>query len=116
MYKVYILYSKLLKKYYIGHTNNLKERLYRHNRGLVRSTKSGKPWILVYSQSFETKSEAYKRELQIKSYKGGEAFKKLISKRVDGGVVNRTRLPPPSPRRRRDRGGINKSDYSIKGN
>ena len=41
------------------------------------------PWKIVYTETFKTKSEAYKRELQIKSYKGGNAFKKLI-KSVSG--------------------------------
>ena len=31
-----------------------------------------------YAETYNTKSEAFKREQQIKSYKSGEAFKKLI--------------------------------------
>ncbi|MFA4937142.1 MAG: GIY-YIG nuclease family protein [Patescibacteria group bacterium] len=78
MYITYILQSQTNQKYYIGHTENLEQRLSRHNKGLVRSTKSGIPWRVIYIEKFNSKSEAYKRELQIKSYKGGEAFKKLI--------------------------------------
>jgi len=81
MYKVYILYSKLLDKYYIGHTSDLIKRLYKHNRGLVKSTKNGCPWQTVYIEDFGNKKEAYRRELQIKSYKKGEAFKKLFNKK-----------------------------------
>ncbi|PIY92779.1 MAG: endonuclease, partial [Candidatus Magasanikbacteria bacterium CG_4_10_14_0_8_um_filter_42_12] len=44
----------------------------------VRSTKSGVPWKLVYTELFNTKSDAYKREMQIKSYKGGNAFRELL--------------------------------------
>ncbi|MBU1130513.1 GIY-YIG nuclease family protein [Patescibacteria group bacterium] len=80
MYKVYILFSQSLKKHYIGHAKSLTKRLLRHNRGLVKSTKSGVPWAIIHVEEFKTKSEAYKRELQIKSYKGGEAFKRLIKK------------------------------------
>ena len=90
MYKVYILFSEKIKKYYIGHSENLEKRLARHNKGLVKSTKSGKPWIIVYTEDYPTKREAYKRELQIKSYKKGEAFKKLIG--VDTEAVKRDRL------------------------
>lgn len=36
------------------------------------------PWEIVYKESFQTKKEAWLRERQIKSYKGGVAFKKLI--------------------------------------
>ena len=81
MYKVYILKSlQNLKKYYIGHTHDLKNRLERHNKGLVRSTKAYGPWDIIYTENFDTKNDAYKRELQIKSYKGGEALKRLIGK------------------------------------
>jgi putative endonuclease len=65
-------------KYYIGSCEDVAERLKRHNAKRVIITKSGVPWILVYKESFATRSEALKRERQIKSYKGGEAFKKLI--------------------------------------
>ena len=79
MHKVYILFSEVSNKYYIGHTENLTIRLDKHNKGRVKSTKSGKPWKVSYIEEFSSKQEAYKRELQIKSYKRGEAFKKLIS-------------------------------------
>ena len=80
MYITYILHSQNNFKYYIGHTSDLVNRLDRHNKGLVRSTKSGIPWLVIHVENFKTKSEAYKRELEIKSYKGGNAFKKLINK------------------------------------
>ena len=79
MYKVYILKSKNFDRYYIGHTSNLDFRLSRHNAGDVRSTKSYCPWEIVYTEDVENKSLACLRELRIKSYKGGNAFKKLIS-------------------------------------
>jgi len=79
-YKVYILKSELKPRFYIGHTNNLENRLNCHNTGKVRSTKSYKPWKIIYTEEFENKKEAYKREMQIKSYKKGEAFKKLLTK------------------------------------
>ena len=78
MYQVYILKSETQVRYYIGHSYNLAERLETHNRGVVRSTKACRPWKVVYTELCKSKQEAYKREFQIKSYKGGEAFKKLI--------------------------------------
>jgi len=80
MYKVYILKSETTAKYYIGHTENLENRLHKHNKGYVKSTKSGKPWDIIYIENFNTKQEAYRRELEIKSYKGGNEFKKIINK------------------------------------
>ena len=79
-YKVYILKSEFEEKFYVGHSNDLDKRLRYHNGGKVRSTKAYRPWKIIYIEVFKSKREAYKREMQIKSYKGGEAFKKLISK------------------------------------
>ena len=78
MFYTYILKSQKHGRYYIGSTNNIEDRLRRHNRGLNKSTRLGIPWDLVRTETFETRQEAYNRELQIKSYKGGEAFKRLI--------------------------------------
>jgi putative endonuclease len=78
MYLVYILQSNKSKKYYVGHTKDLNVRIERHNKGLVRSTKSSIPWKVVYVEEYSSRIEAYKRELQIKKYKGGEAFKRLF--------------------------------------
>jgi len=78
MYIVYILRSKKNDKHYVGHTADLNERLRRHNGGMVKSTKAFTPWAVILTEEFVTKSEAYKRELEIKSYKGGFKFKELI--------------------------------------
>ncbi|HNZ86331.1 MAG TPA: GIY-YIG nuclease family protein [bacterium] len=79
MYTVYILQSLKTKKYYIGHTKDINDRLRRHNTGLSKYTKKFIPWKLIYSEEYQTKSEAYKREMEIKKYKGGIKFKKLIN-------------------------------------
>jgi len=78
MYSVYILQSQKNNKYYIGQTSNIDDRLKYHNNGLVKSTKNFRPWNLIHSENFETRSEACKRELEIKNYKGGILFKKLL--------------------------------------
>ena len=79
MYQVYVLHSLKDGRYYIGSTSNLKARIHFHNSGKQRSTRHRIPFELVYSEIFESKTNALRREKQIKSYKGGEAFKKLIS-------------------------------------
>ena len=78
MYATYILQSEKTNKYYIGHTRSINDRVQRHNDGQVKSTKHGVPWKLVWIEKFETKGEAIRRELKIKSYKGGIPFKRLL--------------------------------------
>jgi putative endonuclease len=78
MYFTYIIRSQKTGRYYVGSTKDVSERLARHNGGKNKSTKPGVPWELVVTEEYQTRQEAYRREFQIKSYKGGEAFKKLI--------------------------------------
>jgi putative endonuclease len=77
-YQVYILRSLEHNRYYIGHSENVEKRVSEHNFGKVRSTKAYRPWKIIYTEKKENKKEAYAREMQIKSFKHGEAFKKLI--------------------------------------
>ena len=78
MYYIYILKSQKHGRYYVGSSNDIEKRLKRHNASQNKSTKSGAPWTIVYSEEFLSRQDAVRRELQIKKYKGGEAFKKLV--------------------------------------
>ncbi|MCF7808908.1 MAG: hypothetical protein K9N38_10365, partial [Candidatus Marinimicrobia bacterium] len=50
-----------------------------------------RPLVLIHKESFATRMEAENREKQIKSYKGGQAFKRLI----DGRSSRPAAGPPP---------------------
>ncbi len=78
MYYVYIVKSSIAEHYYIGSCKDTEKRLRDHNANRVRSTKRRGPWTLVHQEPFENKTDALYREKQIKSYKGGRFFKKLI--------------------------------------
>jgi putative endonuclease len=80
MYTVYILKNSLSQRDYIGSTNNIARRLEEHNRGQTKSTRQKGNWTIMYSEVVKTRIEATKREKLIKSYKGGNAFKKLIER------------------------------------
>ncbi len=79
MYYCYILYSEKLDKYYIGSTSNIEGRILRHNSSNHGFTSTGKPWILKYSEPFAEKTEALKREMQLKSWKSRKMIEELIS-------------------------------------
>lgn len=78
MYTVYILKSTLHDRYYVGHTNNIDKRLKKHNAGQVKSTKPFKPWTLIHYEQHQSRAEAFNREMEIKKYKSGIKFKKLL--------------------------------------
>ncbi|HLV24380.1 MAG TPA: GIY-YIG nuclease family protein [Moheibacter sp.] len=78
----YILFSNSLDKIYIGHTcEAIQERLRKHISGHSGFTSKAKDWELVYSENFENKSDAYKREKEIKNRKSKIRIKKLIEPR-----------------------------------
>ena len=79
MIYVYILKSLKDRGYYIGISKDLKSRLIKHNSGGVYSTKNRRPFKLVYAEAFSDYKDARLRETKIKSYKGGNSFKKLTS-------------------------------------
>ncbi len=80
MYCLYILRSLKNSAYYIGSSKDISIRLANHNSGKVRSTKRSAPWELIYSETYNTLSDARKRELQIKSWKKRRAIESLINR------------------------------------
>ena len=61
---------------YTGWTNHLEKRIEAHNAGKgAKYTKARRPVELVYFETFEHKSEALKREYQIKQLKRFEKEK-----------------------------------------
>ena len=70
MFTVYILLSEKDNKRYIGFTDNLARRLTEHNTGKVKSTKNRHPLKLIYTEQFENKSAAMKREIFFKTHPG----------------------------------------------
>ena len=80
MWKVYIIYSEKADRYYTGITNDIEWRLERHNAGWGRFTKRGIPWKIVHTEDFKKKSDALKREREIKSRKSRTYIESIIKK------------------------------------
>ena len=67
---VYVIGSKKKNKVtYVGWTNNLKKRIYRHNLGSGAKFTRGRKWKMLYFESFDTKIKAMKREFVLKKDK-----------------------------------------------
>ena len=65
--------------FYIGCTSDVERRLKEHNNGKTDSLRGRRPFEKKKKKKYDKVGDAYLREKQIKSYKGGVAFKKLIS-------------------------------------
>ena len=76
MYTVYILQSKTTGKTYVGQTSDLSKRLAQHNdpdcRFTLYTKRNKGPWVVIHTEQFATRSEAMKREKQLKTGTGRE--------------------------------------------
>jgi putative endonuclease len=75
MFFVYIIRSELNGWFYVGMSQDVDKRLKEHNSGKARSTKGYRPWALFFFESFDTRIEARKREVYLKSGIGKEFIK-----------------------------------------
>ena len=82
-YFLCILESTVIDRMYIGTTADLEDRIARHNGGRSHSTKYGRPWRLVYTECFPSRSEAVRRERQLKGWKSKERLRRLVSQAAD---------------------------------
>lgn len=80
MFFVYAIYNHTANKLYIGQTSNLKKRISSHNSkyGNHFTAKFKGEWVLIYNESLPTRSEAIKREKQLKTSRGREYITKYI--------------------------------------
>ncbi|MBI1305577.1 MAG: GIY-YIG nuclease family protein [Bacteroidetes bacterium] len=76
MFFTYILRSVEHKRFYVGMSSDVDQRLKQHNAGRTKSTKPYGPWELIHVEEFETRLEARKRELYLKSGFGREWIKR----------------------------------------
>ncbi len=70
---VYVLYSVSTGRLYTGVAVDPHERLRKHNMGKgAKNTRYGRPWSIVRIEKKRTKSEALKREAELKKMKRGD--------------------------------------------
>ena len=72
-YYVYLLLTKSIKKHisYVGYTNNLSNRLKKHNSSSGAKFTKGRKWKIIYSKKYSSKSKALREEYKLK-----KAYKK----------------------------------------
>lgn len=77
MYYVYILKSQKNQRRYTGSTDNLSKRLSEHNAGKSGYDKLNKPFALLHSENFQTRSEVVSRERYLKTGRGSDELKSM---------------------------------------
>jgi len=78
MWYVYLLKSIKDSSWYIGCTNDLKDRFKEHNTGKSKYTKDHAPFNLIYYEASLNKKDAFRREKYLKSGYGRRWLKNRL--------------------------------------
>ncbi len=88
MFYVYVAQSQKDKGIYIGFTSDLKKRMKEHNAGKTKSIKHRIPFKLVYYEAYLNKTDARKREIELKTNgQQRELLKQKIKDSLNNGAI-----------------------------
>jgi putative endonuclease len=79
VYTVYALYSESIDRLYIGQTKDLTQRLTSHREYNKGFTARANDWKLIFYEDVPTRSEAIRRERQLKTGSGRRFLRDLLS-------------------------------------
>jgi putative endonuclease len=79
MFWVYAISSLNRNYIYVGLTSDLESRIARHNKGYEKTTKPYRPFVLLFSEQVNTKTDAREREKYWKSGISKEKLRRLRS-------------------------------------
>ena len=81
-YYVYMIKTKggSYSKSYVGYTNDIIQRLKKHNENKGAKSTKGYYWVLIYKRRFLSKSDAMSYEYKLK--KDSKKRKKILSKYI----------------------------------
>ena len=80
--KYFVYIAKSLRApsyYYTGYSADPVRRLAEHNAGRAKSLRNYIPLEIIKIEEYTSRIEARRRELQLKKFKSGEAFKKIVN-------------------------------------
>lgn len=78
MFTVYAIYSKSIDKIYIGQTSDIDARLQSHREFNKGFTARASDWELIHSEEVWSRTEALRREKQLKSGNGRLFLRSLL--------------------------------------
>lgn len=82
-YYVYILESCKDNQWYTGYTSNLRKRISEHQSGYTYSTRSRRPWKLIYYEASLSETDAIAREKYLKSGMGKRYIRNRLKEYLD---------------------------------
>ena len=84
MYYTYVLQSEKDGNFYVGCTEDLKQRFEQHQKGLVDSTRERRPLKLIYYEACTNSKDATNREKHLKTHYGRMFLKRRLKSYFTG--------------------------------
>jgi putative endonuclease len=78
-YSSYVLYSPERGDFYYGYFEDIEKVLEMHNSGQIAFTRGRGPWVLMFSESYDTKMRAIRQVGFYRSVKGQRFLKKVLN-------------------------------------
>lgn len=78
-YYSYVIYSQESGAFYYGYFDNLEKVLQMHNANQIPPTKDRGPWVMMYSESFDTRLRAIRQVSFYRSVKGQRFMKNMLN-------------------------------------
>ena len=80
---MYVLYSKIAKKFYIGYTTDIERRFKEHIAGKTHTTCRFPDLNLMFYECFISKQDAMRRERYFKTTKGKKVLRLMLRDSLD---------------------------------
>jgi putative endonuclease len=78
-YFIYVLFSTIADKHYVGMSEDPSARLKQHNNGKSQFTKSYRPWEIIYTEFAGSREDARRLEKYYKTGAGRVKIKKILA-------------------------------------
>ena len=78
-YSSYVIYSHETGEFYYGYFEDLDKVLEMHNSGQIAFTRGKGPWVLMFSESYDTRHRAIRQAGFYRSVKGQRFLKKMLN-------------------------------------
>lgn len=75
----YVLFSRESGSFYHGFCDSLEKVIEMHNSNLISPTSGKGPWVLIFSESFDTRISAIRQSRFYRSVKGQRFLKKVLN-------------------------------------
>ncbi|HZL11582.1 MAG TPA: hypothetical protein VFC65_16485 [Prolixibacteraceae bacterium] len=78
-YFSYVIYAPETHIFYYGYFEDLEKVLEMHNSNQITPTSGKGPWVLLYSETFETRLRAIRQTSFYRSVKGQRFLKNILN-------------------------------------